>query len=196
MLGLFAFTPVANAAFTYSRAPSTSSFTIVPVTINASGGFPVPTVACQFNGGTQWKVRVIKDDLTQYDSPTYTLYANGTDAMTFAYSLPVGNYTAVKFICVSHSAQDTFIEGTGATTIFSIVNPPYQAMLNDANSGFLGATGFALSDTVTWSGDTLIKLFMGSGLALLYELRWWIMALIMISLLVYFAYRAFRFYRH
>jgi hypothetical protein len=57
-------------------------------------------------------------------------------------------------------------------------------------------TGFEMGDVVTWAGDNLIKLFIGSGLAVLYSLRGWIVALVIIGAIVYFAYRAFRFFRH
>ena len=69
-------------------------------------------------------------------------------------------------------------------------------LITDASAGFLATTGFAISDVVTWSGDNLIKLFIGSGLAVLYSLRYWIVALVIIGAIVYFAYRAFRFFRH
>ena len=69
-------------------------------------------------------------------------------------------------------------------------------MLSSATSTFMTTTGFDVGDVVTWAGDNLIKLFIGSGLAVLYELRGWIVALVMIGAIVYFAYRAFRFFRH
>ena len=70
------------------------------------------------------------------------------------------------------------------------------SMLSSATSTFMTTTGFDVGDVVTWAGDNLIKLFIGSGLAVLYELRGWIVALVMIGAIVYFAYRAFRFFRH
>lgn len=69
-------------------------------------------------------------------------------------------------------------------------------LITSAESGFASTTGFGISDVVTWSGDNLIKLFIGSGLAVLYNLRYWIVALVVIGAIVYFAYRAFRFFRH
>lgn len=69
-------------------------------------------------------------------------------------------------------------------------------LISDASAGFATTTGFAISSVVTWAGDNLIKLFIGSGLAVLYELRYWIVALVIIGAIVYFAYRAFRFFRH
>ena len=70
-----------------------------------------------------------------------------------------------------------------------------EGIIESAQAGFASTTGFAMSDVVTWAGDNLIKVFIGSGLGILYELRWWIVALIVISIGVYFSYRAFRFMR-
>jgi len=70
------------------------------------------------------------------------------------------------------------------------------SLIGNATSTFLSTTGFDVSAVVTWAGDNLIKLFIGSGLAVLYELRGWIVALVVIGAIVYFAYRAFRFFRH
>ena len=69
-------------------------------------------------------------------------------------------------------------------------------LITNAEGGFATTTGFNVSDVVVWSGDNLIKLFIGSGLAVLYELRYWIVALIIIAAVVYFSYRAFRFFHH
>lgn len=70
------------------------------------------------------------------------------------------------------------------------------ALITAAESGFSSTTGFTVADTVDWAGDNLIKLFIGSGLSVLYNLRYWIVALDIIGAVVYFAYRAFRFFRH
>lgn len=69
-------------------------------------------------------------------------------------------------------------------------------LVTEASAGFASTTGFPISGVVTWTGDNLITLFIGSGLAVLYELRYWIVALVIIAAIVYFAYRAFRFFRN
>jgi hypothetical protein len=69
-------------------------------------------------------------------------------------------------------------------------------LITTAESGFSSTTGFTVGSVVDWAGDNLISLFIGSGLAVLYELRYWIVALVIIAAIVYFAYRAFRFFRH
>lgn len=71
-----------------------------------------------------------------------------------------------------------------------------DALITAAEAGFSTTTGFSISDVVVWAGDNLIKLFIGSGLAVLYNLRYWIVALVVIAAIVYFAYRAFRFFKH
>lgn len=65
-------------------------------------------------------------------------------------------------------------------------------LVTAASSGFASTTGFSISSVVTWAGDNLIKLFLGSMLAVLYELRYWIVGLIIIGLIVFFSYRALR----
>lgn len=67
-----------------------------------------------------------------------------------------------------------------------------------AETGFASTTGLTggIAGVVTWTGTNLLQVFIGSGLALLYELRYWIVALVIIAGVVYFAYRAFLFFRH
>ncbi len=67
-------------------------------------------------------------------------------------------------------------------------------LITAAETGFASTTGFSVSSVVSWSGDNLIKLFIGSFLAVVYELRYWIVALTIISLIVFFAYRAYHKY--
>ncbi len=69
-------------------------------------------------------------------------------------------------------------------------------LIQVAETGFSSTTGFSVASVVQWGGDNLVKLFIGSGLSLLYELRYWIVALIIIAGAIYFAYRAFQFFRH
>ena len=65
-----------------------------------------------------------------------------------------------------------------------------------ASIGFASTTGFNIQSVIDWSGTNLIKLFIGSGLAVIYYLRYWLVAILIISAIVYFSYRAFRFFKH
>jgi hypothetical protein len=71
-----------------------------------------------------------------------------------------------------------------------------DTLISNASSSFETTVGFAPADAVTWVGTNLIKPIIGGGLDLLYELRFWIIALVVLGAIVYFAYRAFRFYKH
>lgn len=70
------------------------------------------------------------------------------------------------------------------------------ALVDTATSTFSTTTGFTLDSLLAYVSTTFYDLFIGSGLAVLYELRVWIVAIVMISALVYFAYRMFQFFRH
>lgn len=71
-----------------------------------------------------------------------------------------------------------------------------MSLIDLADQGFGSTTGFTAAAAVTWTQDNLIRLFIGSGMAVLYNLRYWIMALLVIASVVYFAFRAFMFFRH
>jgi len=62
-------------------------------------------------------------------------------------------------------------------------------LITAAEAAFASTTGFGIDDVVSWAGDNLIKLFLGSMLAVLYELRIWIVVLLVISIIIFFAYR-------
>ena len=71
-----------------------------------------------------------------------------------------------------------------------------QGIIDTATTSFETTTGFSFANVVTWVGDNLISLFIGSGIGVLDALKYWIVALVVIGAIVYFAYRAFRFFRH
>lgn len=90
---------------------------------------------------------------------------------------------------VSHSVS---------TYVWSTPPPPVngvQTLIDNANAGFLAATDPTIQTFTSGMGDFFLKPWLGSGLALLYELRFWILALIIIQLIVFFSYRAFAFFR-
>lgn len=89
---------------------------------------------------------------------------------------------------------------SGAVLISSLIEIPeapvggggtFQSLIDDGDAAYNTVTGESMAATVAWSGDNLVKPFMGSGLAVFYYLRYWILAIIIISIITYFAYRAF-----
>lgn len=70
------------------------------------------------------------------------------------------------------------------------------SIVSVGTSTFAATTGSSLDAYLSWAVSNIYDLFLGSGLAVLYELRGWIVAIIMIAAVVYFAYRLFQFFRH
>lgn len=70
-----------------------------------------------------------------------------------------------------------------------------QTLVDNATSTFESTTGLTFSDVISWM-TVQLKLIMGTGLAILQDLMPWIVGLIALGAIVYFAFRAFRFYRH
>jgi hypothetical protein len=64
-----------------------------------------------------------------------------------------------------------------------------EILISNARAGVASSTGMSISDLVTWGIDNLFKMFLGSGLALLYDFRWYIVLLIIISGVIGFAFR-------
>lgn len=70
-----------------------------------------------------------------------------------------------------------------------------DGLINTATTTFETTTGFSLASVIDWMGDNLAKLFLGMGLGVLDGLKVWIVALIAITAIIYFAFRFIRFYR-
>lgn len=70
----------------------------------------------------------------------------------------------------------------------------FSAMIAASQTGFLNTTGATVDEATGWTSDNLIKVFIGAALATLLGLIKWIVALIVIAAIVYFAYRGLRFY--
>lgn len=70
-----------------------------------------------------------------------------------------------------------------------------QTIINNASSTFQTTTTFGLSSVVDFMKG-LINLVIGAGLGVLQQLMPWIVALAVISAIVYFLYRAFKFFQH
>lgn len=69
-------------------------------------------------------------------------------------------------------------------------------LISNALAAFASTTGFALSSAATWMWTNLAEPVLGGGLAVLYTLRFYILAVIMLAAVVYFFYRLFLFFRH
>lgn len=70
-----------------------------------------------------------------------------------------------------------------------------NTIISNASSTFTTAFGFDYGDVVDFM-VTWLKTVIGSGLGVLQELLPYIVGVAIISAIVYFLYRAFRFFKH
>jgi hypothetical protein len=71
-----------------------------------------------------------------------------------------------------------------------------QDLITQADSGFGSSTGFSINAITKYSGDNLTYVFMGSLLGIVFGLRFWIAAVLVIAAVLYFTRRAYQFFRH
>jgi len=207
----FLFSPVAFA---------NPSLTVVPTTINYEElETTLISITSQGNPWSDLNVAIYPNDLTNNDGKSCSfIQSNQNDTFKnlitpnciakegiyhiVGYSRSGGApstqcQTGVYTDCIGNQAYNDVGQHD---IIFTVGNPPTPdtlgIMLTAASAGMEKTTGFNVASTVAWTGDNLIKLFIGSVLAVLLSLRGWLVALVIIGSIVYFAYRAFRFFRH
>jgi len=68
-----------------------------------------------------------------------------------------------------------------------------DTIVEEASTGFASTTGFSLASVVDWMSE-IILVFIGSGLAVLDAMKYWIVALIAIGVVVFFIFKGLRFF--
>lgn len=71
-----------------------------------------------------------------------------------------------------------------------------NTVVGNATSSFETTTGFSMDSVAQWMWSNLAEPILGSGLGVLYTLRWYIVATIALAIIVYFAFRYFGFFKH
>lgn len=208
------FPTLSYGAVSYERTPSGTEITS-PVTFNVSvddfeADFGFPPGEWSYWTITIYELPFAPPDPYQGECLTDTTFSH-----SFVFNLPVG-YNAVEVIAQSYETlsdcenlPDNQIAGyelemgvfpqypeylpESATYIFSIISS--FTIVSNATDSFLGVTGYSLSSVVDYTSG-LIRLILGMALATLDLLLPWIVAMVAIGGIIYFLYRAFRFFRH
>lgn len=68
-----------------------------------------------------------------------------------------------------------------------------DTIVESAATGFASTTGFSLASVVEWMGGIILT-FIGSGLAVLDAMKYWIVALIAIGVVIFFVFKGLRFF--
>ncbi len=68
-----------------------------------------------------------------------------------------------------------------------------SALLSSTRDSFSGTMGFSLDSVLEWMAGVLM-FYIGSGLALLSAMKWWIVVVLSISAVIFFVYKGLRFH--
>lgn len=68
-------------------------------------------------------------------------------------------------------------------------------LIANATSSFQTTTGFSLDSVATWMWTNLAEPILGGGLAVLYTLRFYIIAVALLGVVVFFGFRLWKMWR-
>lgn len=177
---------------------------------NNSGDNAHSAISDALTVGTWYKITITEDDTAgyaiyindvQYGTTIPYTIARDLSAYEFHNNLGVvsdltacagSNEGGMAYTDISCSLTDPNAGGGGGGGGTST----FTSYLTNVQAVIASTTGFSMAAVAIWAGDNLIKLFIGSGVAVLYELRYWLVAMMIIGAIILFAYRAFRFFRH
>lgn len=71
-----------------------------------------------------------------------------------------------------------------------------NTIVGNATSSFEQTSGFTMDSAAQWMWVNLAEPILGSGLGVLYTLRYYIIVTIALAIIIYFAFRYFGFFKH
>jgi hypothetical protein len=204
----FVFSATTAHAFDYERSPSGEEVTN-PISISLDFVDASDLGMGDQSESTHWVGLYIFSDIG-YPSDYWGSCQNidGQTHLDFTETFPFDNAVAISLMGAEtqedcedpingYQWQGAYIEGSyGGPIIFSIgADEPevstFQGMIDNGDTVMTNTVGENMSASVVSAGNNFYKPFLGGGLALLYTLRWWIVALVVFSALIYFSYRVF-----
>lgn len=140
-------------------------------------------------------------------STTYYFRAYATNTGGTGYGL-IQTFTTSSSVCSPATVSNGTVNAYPACTItcdsgYHIVGSAciidtgvIKDTLDTTVPLFYETTGFDIMSLASTTGNGLVMLFAGNGLAIIYQLRGWIVALVIIGSILLFAGKAFRFFKH
>lgn len=169
-----------------TMAMASTTVTYVGNSVKFESGV-TPTTAYVYKA-TGTSTADFRGQFTSTGSNTYVLVSKdyfskaGENSYRFVTSSTAPNCSALNYAdCVSASTPIT--QGT--------LTFDFSTLKSSALAGFLSATSFPVSDTVTWSGAKLLSI-LGGGLGLVNALMGWIVAIIIITVIVRLIFHGLR----
>jgi hypothetical protein len=183
-----------NSAFALSMSPASPLNPLTDTTFTVS----------RVTGNNYYELRdahteaLIAQNFGQYNG------YSGPNTVTFT-TPPAGDYIVIDMSSIPYWLQGQslatyrsygYYQGEVAFTVSLPPPPPnpLTVMVNDSTSTFMATTGFTPSQSVTSVGGMFILPFLGGMIMLMESLLPWIIALAVLSAMVFFSYRAFLFY--
>lgn len=193
ILLLFLFIPLYTSALITPSVPSPSPhYDYIHITFSCSVG---NTVSFYNSGGGRNGTFLCNgiDFLTATDmdiGETYTLAECKS-------SIPASDCYGGSTDLYSGMLTDTgYISSRNYEVIDDIQSAGMALYIQNSRANFEATTGFNVNGVIAWAGDNLLRPIIGMVFLYLYGLRFWLIVLITFSALIYFTYRAFRFYKH
>ncbi len=156
----------------------------LPETIEAQNYFDgsEQCVDSSYNGQT-WADVVGDADGDSFDGTYHLVLVNDAIGGNMALA-------ACYLLTYEQCLEDASYQGVTINVVFGVVEPPaasggFSGMLDEGETAYSNVTGESMGASVSWAGDNFIKPFIGSGLHVLFTLRHWIMALLVIYFLVF-----------
>lgn len=147
-------------------------------------------------GSTYICIRAYLEGDTEVLSTTDIRLNAGIENITKTITLPFRpitiNYLGLKLSEDSDCSNGTVVDVAEFISISAlpIVSNGITALRESTEAGFQNTTGETVGGAVVWAGDSFIKVIIGSALGVLLALRYWIVALTIIFLIVFFYKRA------
>ena len=71
-----------------------------------------------------------------------------------------------------------------------------STIVDNATSSVKTTTGIGIDDLLAYIGTNFVLPIFGAGVGMFYDMRYWIIALVIFGALVFFGYRWFKFSHH
>lgn len=111
--------------------------------------------------------------------------SGGEDIPTFMTT--VGNFILGQgAICGNSPFVSCYTFNTQATT------SQFALMINVAQAGYAATMGGSIGEDVSYAGNSFVLFFIGSALAVLFSLRYWIISLLIMYIVLRFSFWVFK----
>lgn len=131
-----------------------------------------------------------------------SVYVSGSQTDVAVDMTPSGENTSYNFFMISNeggfsgSVSDVCITDHIGGCVAPVPLSGIAAVINNSTSSVENVTGFGMDSMALWSWINIGKPALGMGLGSLYVLRWHIFSLIALSIIIFFAFRYYGFFKH